>query len=486
MRARSYHLVFLGGLLLVSPGIASAQKLDKDDKTFLDDVRPILLADEEKFFKDLKEKSDRLEFQKIFWARRDPDLATAANEYQVQFEKARDDADRLYRMPAQAGSLTDCGRTYILLGKPDEVQPQQPGNVAPGLRAPEVWVYKDKEGRTFVGGKTQIAFDEECRAAAALASQLDRIAAAHVVQPNLEYKKDKDGRIVKLADLLPKDSPARALLKQPRQDFPTAAPDGVPQGGGRRHGDARARCAATRRRSPSPKAPAERPSTSRSGRASWPRTARKRPGPSRPPLAPVGPDGAFVAGFKLALRPGKYTLKAGAVDIKGGKGSLSSTPIEVPDFSKVESAADGSVSKVPSAASLIIVKKIEELPGGTSDPKHPLAAFELGPLRLVPAFGGVAKQSEQVEFFYQVYDLKLDATTGKANATAVVSVYKDGSKTPIAQAPPNTIETEFAGSTVGPIPLTSFAPGKYLVQLKVTDKLGKKEVLQEASLEVTP
>ena len=158
----------------------------------------------------------------------------------------------------------------------------------------------------------------------------------------------------------------------------------------------------------------------------------------------------------------------------------------MPDFSKVESAADGSVSKVPSAGSLIIVKKIEELPGGASDPKHPLAAFELGPLRLVPAFGGVAKQSEQVEFFYQVYDLKLDATTGKANATAVVSVYKDGSKTPLAQAPPNTIETEFAGSTVGPIPLTSFTPGKYLVQLKVTDKLGKKEVLQEASLEVTP
>jgi len=109
MRPRSYHLVFLGGLLLVSTSIASAQKLDKDDKSFLDDVRPILLADEEKFFKSLKEKSDRLEFQKIFWARRDPDLATAANEYQVQFEKARSDADRLYRMPAQAGSLTDCG-----------------------------------------------------------------------------------------------------------------------------------------------------------------------------------------------------------------------------------------------------------------------------------------------------------------------------------------------------------------------------------------
>jgi GWxTD domain-containing protein len=484
MRARSYHLVFLGGLLLVSPGIASAQKLDKDDKTFLDDVRPILLADEEKFFKNLKEKSDRLEFQKIFWARRDPDLATAANEYQAQFEKARDDADRLYRMPAQAGSLTDCGRTYILLGKPDEVQPQ-PGNVAPGLRAPEVWVYKDKEGRTFVGGKTQIAFDEECRAAAALASQLDRIAAAHVVQPNLEYKKDKDGRIVKLADLLPKDSPARALLKQPRQDFPAAVQVAylkVADGGtailGLLRGDAATLAVAEGAGGKAVNVSVGASVVAEDGKeAAWTEQAT---------TAPIGPDGAFLAGFKLALRPGKYTLKAGAVDVKDGKGSLSSTPIEVPDFSKVESAADGSVSKVPSAASLIIVKKIEELPGGTSDPKHPLAAFELGPLRLVPAFGGVAKQSEQVEFFYQVYDLKLDATTGKANATAVVSVYKDGSKTPLAQAPPNTIETEFAGSTVGPIPLTSFAPGKYLVQLKVTDKVGKKEVLQEASLEVTP
>jgi len=484
MRARPIHLVFLAGLLLVSPGIASAQKLDKDDKAFLDDVRPILLADEEKLFKTLKEKSDRLEFQKIFWARRDPDLATAANEYQVQFERARSDADRLYRMPAQAGSLTDCGRVYILLGKPDEVQ-QEPGNVAPGLRAPETWTYKDKGGRTYVGGKALIAFDEECRAPGSLAGQMDRVAASLVVQPNLEYKKDKDGRLVKLAELLPKDSPARALLKQPRQEFATSLQPAylkVADGGtallGLLRGDAATLAVA--------EGAGGKTVTVSVGASAVAEDGKESAWTEQTTTAPVGPDGAFLAGFKLALRPGKYTLKAGAVDTKGGKGSLASVPIEVPDFSKVESAADGSVSKLPSAATLIIVKKIEELPGGASDPKHPLAAFELGPLRLVPAFGGVAKQSEQVEFFYQVYDLKLDAATGKANATAVVSLYKDGSKTPIAQAPPNTIETEFAGSTVGPIPLTSFSPGKYLVQLKVTDKLGKHEVVQEASLEVQP
>jgi hypothetical protein len=70
---------------------------------------------------------------------------------------------------------------------------------------------------------------------------------------------------------------------------------------------------------------------------------------------PVEADGSFVAGFKLALRPGKYTLKAGAVDEKNAKGSVVTQPIDVPDLSKVETAADGTSSKLPSAGSLIIV-----------------------------------------------------------------------------------------------------------------------------------
>ena len=167
------------------------------------------------------------------------------------------------------------------------------------------------------------------------------------------------------------------------------------------------------------------------------------------------------------------------------QGSLATMPVDVPDLSKVESGADGTASKLASAGSLIVVRRVEELPGGTSDPNHPLHAFELGPLRLIPAFGGVAKVSDQVEFFYQVYDLKLDAATGKADASAVVSVLRDG-KTPVAKAPPNPIVTEFAGSTVGPIPLANFGPGKYVVQLKITDKIGKREIVQEAPLEVQP
>ena len=187
----------------------------------LDDVRPILLADEEKTYKDLKDKSDRLEFQKIFWARRDPDLATPANEYQAEYEKARAEADQQYRMPAQAG-LADRLRPCLHPARQARRGAAGRRDTTPGLRRPEIWTYRDRPGRTFTGGKAAIAFDEECRAPAALAPQIDRVAGSLVAHPSIDYRKGKDGRLVKLADQLPKATPVRALVKQPRQDFPTA------------------------------------------------------------------------------------------------------------------------------------------------------------------------------------------------------------------------------------------------------------------------
>src|SRR5512139_3488591 len=104
MHIRSSGPVILLGLALVQPGLAAAQKLDKDDRKWLDEVRPILLPDEEKTFKGLKDKADRLEFQKVFWARRDADLATPENELQEQYAKLRAEADQKFRASAQLGS----------------------------------------------------------------------------------------------------------------------------------------------------------------------------------------------------------------------------------------------------------------------------------------------------------------------------------------------------------------------------------------------
>jgi len=482
MQIRPHRSALLLALALLQPGLAAAQKLDKEDKKWLDDVRPILLPDEEKTYKGLKEKGDRLEFQKIFWARRDADLATPENEFQAEYAKARSEADLKFRASGQVGSSTDCGRTYILLGKPDEVQEESTG--ALGALAPQTWTYRDRPGQTFQGGKAVIAFEDDCRAPGGFSAQLDRVAAAKVLHPNIDYRKGKDGRLVKLADLLPRDTAARALFKQPREDFPLAtqamflrAADGSTALLGLVRGEAAGLAVSGSGEAKVASVSVAASALAEDGKeAGWTEQTMN---------VPVGADGAFVASFKLGLRPGKYTLKAGAVDVKGVKASLVTTPIEVPDFAKVETAADGTATKVPSVASLAVVRKIEDVPPGSSDPAHPLAAFELGPLRLVPLFGGLSHKADSIEIIYWVYNLRVDPATGKADASAEVSILKDG-KAPSAKAPAIPIETENGSSSVGPVPLSGFEPGKYVIKLKVTDKIAKKDLVQEAPLEVLP
>ena len=484
MRSVRSAVLVLPGLLLLLPAPARAQKLDNDDKKFLSDVRPLIVPEEEATFKRLKDKADRLEFQKIFWARRDPDLATAENEFQQQYLKDRATADQSYRVSGTPGSVTDCGRTFILLGKPDEVQKRDSPTIEVGVRAPETWTYKDKGERKFAGGKAVIAFDSECRGEnGTFAQQLDRLAAARIVHPNIDYKVGKDGHLVKVADQLPKDTLARALFKQPRQDFPVtvqlsylkvadggtallgllrgeAAGLNVTEAGGKKAVDV------------SVAASALNESGVESG---WTEQTM---------TIPVGADGAFIGSFKLLLKPGKYTLKAGAVDPKSGKGSLVSTPIEAPDFSKVETAADGSTHPVPTAAPLLLVRDIEDLPAGTNpDPANPYASFVLGSARLVPYFGTTFHKSESITIFYQAYDLGTDLN-GKADGVATVSILKGGAL-PIASNR-NPITTAVGASAIGPVSLANLEPGKYVIRLRVEDRVNKKEVVQETPIEVVP
>src|SRR5260370_33304531 len=97
-----------------------------------------MLVDEEKSFKNLKEKADRQEFQKIFWASRNPDLEGSSNEDQAEYQKTVAEADAKYKVAGRAGSTTDCGRVFILLSKPDEVKNEE-RSVSPGLRPSQTW-----------------------------------------------------------------------------------------------------------------------------------------------------------------------------------------------------------------------------------------------------------------------------------------------------------------------------------------------------------
>ncbi len=60
------------------------------------------------------------EFIEIFWAKRDPDLATRENEFRVQFDARVTAADAEFGEEETRGALSDRGRTLILLGVPKE------------------------------------------------------------------------------------------------------------------------------------------------------------------------------------------------------------------------------------------------------------------------------------------------------------------------------------------------------------------------------
>jgi hypothetical protein len=307
---------------------------------------------------------------------------------------------------------------------------------------------------------------------ARLGEQLDRLAEAKIAQPNIGYKFDK-GRLVKLADQLPKPSPAQALLKTPRQDFPVASQAGflkVQDGGtallGLVQGDASSLAVEDVGGHKKARVVVAANATNADGKvAAFFEQAT---------LADVM-DGHFVAGFRMGLKPGKYTLRAAALEEKSGKGGAVDAPVEVPDLNRGDLAA-----------TLIALQDVEELSEGSLDPHHPFAAFDLAKARLIPRFAGVFAKSEAVLFFYQVYDAKVDEATSKGSAVASVSVLKAPGRGAVAKAADQSYDTAVFGTVVGPIPLEKYEAGKYILQLKVRDNVAKKDLTQEIPFEVKP
>jgi GWxTD domain-containing protein len=458
-------------LLLASPLAAQAQKMDKQDRAWLDHVRPIVLPDEEKTFRELKDKGDREEFKKIFWARRDPDLETPENEYQTEFEKAFAEADKKYTGVGRAGANSDCGRIYILLGPPDEVKAVD-GTDAPAMRAPEVWTFRDRPSMKFQGGQVQIQFDENCQLpqGARLGDQLNRIAEGRIVKPDLNYRRGNDGKIVKLADQLPKPTPLVALLKAPRQDFAATAEANMflrTTGGTYLAGLVHA---------PAGSVPVQDAAGKKVGKMEVAVQAVDETGKpagyrEREVNALAREDGSLVASYGLALRPGKYTINVAVHDPATKKGSVASFPLEVPEFAGGEEL---------NLAPLLALLDIQE--GQAPDPRDAFADFTLGTTKLVPVYGNVFPQSGTITLLSVIYDPPKDPATGKPSVTASFTIEKDGKA--VARAEDQVYDSDSPTPSVGPVPLEKYGPGTYVAKLKVRDNVTKKDYTRESKFEV--
>ena len=93
-----------------------ADKMPATWRTWLQEVKPIMTRAEWKAFDLLKTEEDRLRFQAAFWRMRDPDPATAVNEFQGEYAKRIATVREKF-----GGPHTDRGRLYLLLGKPQTI-----------------------------------------------------------------------------------------------------------------------------------------------------------------------------------------------------------------------------------------------------------------------------------------------------------------------------------------------------------------------------
>jgi len=86
--------------------------------------------DEKKEWKKIASDEEAERFIALFWARRDPDLKTPANEYRERFDILVKRADELFPFGRQRGALTERGKAFILIGPPKSIA--QKADASPG------------------------------------------------------------------------------------------------------------------------------------------------------------------------------------------------------------------------------------------------------------------------------------------------------------------------------------------------------------------
>lgn len=108
-------------ILLALAALPAAAQLSSEYADWADGPQGWLLTDAERAqFEALSSDDEARDFIELFWAKRDPDLSTRVNEFRMEFEGRVQGADNHWTQGDTPGSLTDRGKTLILMGAPTE------------------------------------------------------------------------------------------------------------------------------------------------------------------------------------------------------------------------------------------------------------------------------------------------------------------------------------------------------------------------------
>lgn len=174
----------------------------------------------------------------------------------------------------------------------------------------------------------------------------------------------------------------------------------------------------------------------------------------------------------LPLRPGLYRLSLALKDVKSGNVGTLQLRMEVPRFEEDQL----------STSSLILADLIQKVPSKSIG----MGQFVIGSTKVRPTVTDLFRRDQKLGIYLQVYNLKPDASGHKPAATIEYSLLKDNE--PVMQFEEDAASLPEASPyqviVEKMLPLDSLEPGRYTMQVKITDNITKKSIAPSAEFTV--
>jgi GWxTD domain-containing protein len=120
MKRPDWKLTIAGVLALAWPALgADLVKFKEWDRS--PEFTYLATDADRKEWKAVKSDEEAEKFVALFWARRDPDLKTQANEFRARFDALVAKSDEIFKDGKTRGALTERGRAFILIGPPKSI-----------------------------------------------------------------------------------------------------------------------------------------------------------------------------------------------------------------------------------------------------------------------------------------------------------------------------------------------------------------------------
>jgi len=177
----------------------------------------------------------------------------------------------------------------------------------------------------------------------------------------------------------------------------------------------------------------------------------------------------------VPLRPGLYRLDIVLKDVNSNNVGVVNTRLAVPRFE------DDKLS----TSTLILTDQIQRV----SAKDIGLGQFVLGDLKVRPKMDAAFLPTDMMGVFLQVYNLKVDDKTHKADVSVQFRVLKEKGTEPLKKfdlAQDQIPEHGEEMTLQNVVTLGSFGPGKYKLEVAITDNLAKQTITPTSEFTVKP